>query len=334
MIQTMERQAELPLVPQPIPFNAQNFIERLSDIIVKYDDEDEQFKIWSDPLSKKLFSWGIKLLAFGQWDDTIIKIHLNKLAKKIFINPLDGSSLESPVLERQWVWEEKALSDYQRLSPVSPFDQQPMLPMRIHAFGRAMLSLINSAPADFLRPPSNGTLLINTKSPGFMDWALMANYNDFQFRQYKLAFYQVLADRAKKAQGIASLRDELKKISTQATKLFRESKQLVRQERERAEQAVVAHEQLINQRIESIEQDHQHTVSVLRERVEDGVLQLERAQTELSHERYLNAQNSNEIRRVRAETQSIQVRFAMAVQEIAELKEALRKSKKKKFIIF
>lgn len=93
----------------------------------------ERYRSWKDPLSKKLFAWGVEVISLDLKGDNFSPqaqeralILADELARKILINPFDNSSLTEPMLDRErWVWEKSMLDDVRTLTPNSPFTNKP-----------------------------------------------------------------------------------------------------------------------------------------------------------------------------------------------------------------
>ncbi len=118
------------LSPQALPAVgvAQELQESLSTILEKYKD-------WKDPLSKKLFAWGVEVISLdlegNEWSSQAqakATSLADDLARKILVNPLDNSPLMKPLIDRgRWIWDKWMLDDFRRLAPTagSPFTNQP-----------------------------------------------------------------------------------------------------------------------------------------------------------------------------------------------------------------
>lgn len=107
---------------------AQELQESLTAILEKY-------KGWKDPLSKKLFAWGVDVISLdlegNGWSSQAQAKAMclaDDLARKILVNPLDDSPLTKPMIDRgRWIWDKWMLDDFRRLAPKagSPFTNQP-----------------------------------------------------------------------------------------------------------------------------------------------------------------------------------------------------------------
>jgi hypothetical protein len=130
----------------------------------------ERYPGWDDILSKKLFTWGIDTCKMaiknGAKGLTIIAAiaqeRFDELSK-ILVNPLDGSPLQEPVLEREWTWEAWQHAECRRLfSSVSPLDGEPMSPNPpSHLFVKEMIDWLHqqtTSSALILRPASSSDL--------------------------------------------------------------------------------------------------------------------------------------------------------------------------------
>lgn len=126
------------------------YIENLGDLLLKYEN-------WNDSLSEKLLKWGNKTFLevkdpnFVINEDTKQRAlnRINKLTHQILINPLGGSPLRAPVLERTWIWEKSDLEDYAALRSQSPFDEQQLEAARPHDFALDMLKWISGVQKTF-----------------------------------------------------------------------------------------------------------------------------------------------------------------------------------------
>ena len=101
----------------------------------------DKYAAWTDPLSQRLKEYLSKTdnpLTLGR--------RIEVLTSEILVNPFNERiPLQSPVLDRVWVWEESFLSHYQQQTglTISPFDGQP-INAKPHAFAREILALVRS----------------------------------------------------------------------------------------------------------------------------------------------------------------------------------------------
>jgi hypothetical protein len=174
----------IPLTPKTITCgDLRYYLDRLDDIIGKFHT---QRKNWTDTLSKRLFDWSKRaILEIDPQDlpdtvkvptevlkDAVALIEI--LRREILVNPLSqGDALKSPVLERNWVWEEWMYHNYVTVQNgidrlTSPFDDQPMEPIRVHQFAVEMLQWMNSvihlAPAASAVIPAERSVVLLERS--------------------------------------------------------------------------------------------------------------------------------------------------------------------------
>ncbi len=109
---------------------------KLLDILKTYEGEN-------DPLSLSLFSWAEDVCQLLIEEPanfrTLLARKINQLQREILINPISGSPLEMPVLQRGRLWEEWMLLHNRELSRYSPYDGLPFDAHQIHAFALEMI---------------------------------------------------------------------------------------------------------------------------------------------------------------------------------------------------
>lgn len=105
---------------------------------------------WDDHLSKRLHRWCEKVFSTSIGDRASALAHgekvLNRLSTKILVNPFDDRyPLLSPVLDRNWTWEEWTLCDYMDRTKRkdSPYDGQA-IDAKPHLFARAMIAWLRT----------------------------------------------------------------------------------------------------------------------------------------------------------------------------------------------
>jgi hypothetical protein len=108
--------------------NFESQIDRLTDIL-------DQYQGYNDSLSKSLFRWGASVLQiavkhYSSATEEMAKIaseRIHELATELLVNPLDGRSLQDPILERDWTWEREVHQDCRQLfKTISPLDGEVM----------------------------------------------------------------------------------------------------------------------------------------------------------------------------------------------------------------
>lgn len=119
-------------------------ISELKSIIGKHQGT------YNDPLSERVVVWHKSTMdslsnlkkngANTQELECGLHESINSLRQEILVNPLDGSRLKQPFLERNWVWERWMHDDCSTLSPHSPLDNQPMDGATPHEFASEMLA--------------------------------------------------------------------------------------------------------------------------------------------------------------------------------------------------
>jgi hypothetical protein len=269
-------------------------LDDLTEILLDHES-------WNDPLSKRMFKWGAKVLQFDLTKDlelskvfqSNVKKQIDRLATKILVNHLDKAPLKNPLLvNNEFVWEEWMLNDYLDLPKTSSFDQEQFKNVVPHAFAQEMLEwmeTINSflpvfdAPSTSLIPVQGqeGRMVVN--KPIVLSQSAMTSHtaNAQQVAQFKLISYTMLVQNMHLKRNMRSMRKEIEH-STRAVELFREQMQLIiREEKALAERQANAHEQALNQRIGHIEKAHETTVNVLNSRIDANSQQLKNAQEKL-----------------------------------------------------
>lgn len=290
-------------------FDAETALDQLGKILIKYDS-------WRDPLSLRLFKWGAKAVSvdlaggsLGSAEWIAARTQIDKLRHKILVNPLDGSPLQHPVLEREWTWEGWQLEHYRTLHPQSPFDGERLTSLRPHDFALEMLAWIGSlrfVSCDF--PASILERSLITRDSCEMDPAFQV------FIYCQLARNAVLASTVKEG-----LRGPMKEATQAYANLWRKTQELIHQQTELAEKRAALHEQNIHRRIECIEQAHQATTDVLQDRIEEGMRQLHITQGHLNEAKTTCSLQEADIRRLRA-------LYAQKAQEVEDLRRSSSKS--------
>jgi hypothetical protein len=119
------RDIPIPLVLTP-KNSANKALDKLATIFGKFSE-------WNDPLSQRVFSWGVSTLEKIEdpaEEEAFIKLAMERtdeLMREILINPIDGQPLKEPVLEHTWTWERWIHTDYRHLfNGISPLDGGPM----------------------------------------------------------------------------------------------------------------------------------------------------------------------------------------------------------------
>lgn len=128
---------------------AKTSLMQLVEILEKYEN-------WNDPLSLKLFDWGAKAITIiskiskNNDYEKFAKESIQFLVQSILVSDLTGSTLKTPLLDRQWVWEEAELKQFQAETQcnLSPFDQIA-IQQTPHLFANAMISWVDSSKKIF-----------------------------------------------------------------------------------------------------------------------------------------------------------------------------------------
>lgn len=200
-------------------------VESLSNIIANHTDK-------VDPLSKKLFEWGTGVIDralknMSKSQNVIAAIAQERLdvLSKILVSPLDGSPLQDPRSERDWVWEARQHAECRWLfSSVSPFDNQPMSPEPpSHLFAKEMIDWLHEQitfRALILRPAA---------SSDFQPIELAVLSNDPVSAMFRRVNYQVRAKLAQQKKVDEEI-DKVKLWAEQGAIQLREENQQARQE--------------------------------------------------------------------------------------------------------
>lgn len=274
-------------------------LNELTQIFVEYET-------WNDPLSEKLFEWGANVLKFDTAHEsefselfhTNVRNCINQLATEILVNPLGGGQLQTPILvDEEWVWEAAVLSDYINSCPgipVNPLsrDKQPIQNIIPHAFAQKMIQWtkkINSFISTFDFPSvsiitvgEQGALMSLPRSIASSSSAMTSPSAARQIAFLKFNYYTVLAQNVLTKRELQLMRTEIEQ-GTRSVALFREQLQaMIRQERDLAESRARAHEHQLNEHLETIQEAHTTEVTVLNERINDGLHQIRNTQEQVT----------------------------------------------------
>lgn len=250
----------------------------------------EKYKEWKDPLSQKLFAWGVAVVSIdlegttqAELDQGVISL-ADELASKVLRNPLDNSPLEKPMLDRGlWVWEKAALDDYRSIAPKahSPFDNKPFDVMP-HHFALDVMEWTSSLPVDIAL--KGRVEKVESKRAAGASQDLVSRDNP-QARELRHATYCLQA----LAFVINQVRDENIKLNetisegTRKIEAFKASvAQLAQQEAQRAAAAAQDHLDRVEARITASEQTHSATVAVLNSSLQDTSSRLSQRTQELN----------------------------------------------------
>jgi hypothetical protein len=141
-----------PPLPSPTVRDYGAAAESLIKILKRYPKEK-----WTDLLSTKLIASGEDVIRLAEANrkaeiskmKAIAQACLEKL-KKTLVNPLTKTPLQTPVLEREWTWEDWMHEDCRRLFSAlrieeSPLDDKPMDPHpALHPLAKEMIDWLNS----------------------------------------------------------------------------------------------------------------------------------------------------------------------------------------------
>lgn len=285
-------------------FDYRSYIDHLVDILLKYEE-------WNDPLSVRLLKWGDRTYVSASEQEFVLnaetmikaKKRINKLLKNVLINPLDTSPLLDPVLERHWTWERVFLEDYQTLTSKSDYDNEEMNPMVPHKFARKMIVWANTIIFEIDTPVSASTDVIPAESsnPSYIDRTLVVPTNHPEVNALKLLFYQQFIQAAISREAVRQdLRGQINSTRRMMVQLRSETRALIAQEVERAERNAEAHEAVIDQRFNHVEQIHGETVDLLRTRIQDDEREIQNIRTELHGSEMKNLEQERSIAHLRA----------------------------------
>ncbi len=264
--------------------NPEVYVEAICEILEKYKD-------WKDPLSKKLFAWGVDVISIDleRMSQTAIDQRVlglaDELASKILLNPLDHSPLVKPMLDRSlWVWEKESLDDYRYIAPKanSPFDNKPF-DVTPHHFALDILEWTRALPID-IHLLGKAERAENKQEAGALQ-VLIPREKQLGDQQLRFATYCIQALSFVTTQ----LKDQNAKLNdtiaqgTKRLEAFKDSvAQLARQEAERAEAAAKAHFDSVETTITANAKVHSTTVAVLNSSLQDTNHRLTKRTEELN----------------------------------------------------
>jgi hypothetical protein len=252
-------------------------LETLTPILEKYG------KWRGDPLSLELEKWGKKV------NTSNLELSIVKLFSKILINPLDPSlRLKKPLLDRQWIWEERFLKDYLAKAEtpnLSPFDQKPMK-VEPHLFAQALL--------DWAAPEESAT---ETRAVEKVDSKALAPDRDISRKTQII--YTVLAQRFVQRQLWSNLTRSMNESShalTQST-AGAESHALVLKEQN--ERGVASYTHALSESAVSLKDTLKACVEVREVIVSDREKDLRQTQKDLEKMKAIRASQLEQIESLR-----------------------------------
>ncbi len=278
---------------------------QLNSIMLAYENE-------MDELSDDLFNWCEEVLTHVEEHpgEGVPAIHafaqekLRELRYQILINDYDVTNpdprmtktLVCPMIDREWIWEKKVLDLYLALSPLSPFDEQP-IQARAHNFALAMLDWSEDL---YVNPGKKlGTEHDREIIPaGFQATPILKNpfMNQIKLRLYQEVAKNILTQKKLKnirrnnAQELAIMRRELQDISAAE----------VRRAQRCAQEAV----DIITNNIKGLKLAHQQEVKALQDIQNIVETKIEAQERQLSVQQNLIhqlGQKLTHMERVRAE---------------------------------
>ena len=231
--------------------NFESQIDHLTDILDKYQGYD-------DSLSKSLFRWGARVLQIAvkhhfTSPEEMAKIsseRIHELATEILVNPLDGRSLQYPILERDWTWERGVHQDCRQLfKAISPLDGEAMNEApAAHLFALEMIAWARVfTPAEEV---SSTQLSLFVEGSGIV-------------AMVRCFVYQRLAKAAIVQKQQRELRDSMEFALISVDERMVHMRKLDLQIMEEAEEKAADHEVALDRRIGSITQIHRDHLGAL-----------------------------------------------------------------------
>lgn len=249
-------------------FDCRAYLNELEGYLCTYD-------LNTDPLSERLHKWGRRTVLACYAPHFIFDAEaiqkagrrIQKLLKRVLINPLDTSPLCQPVLERHWTWEKWMLEDYQTLTTKSGFDQEEMAPMVPHTFAKMMLLWAHSFPFLPEEPLSSSTEITPVAPSCLIDRSLMQHSENPGVKMLKLFTYQQFIQAAIAREAIRELRYQVNETRRAMVEIREDNRAIIAENVERYEREAAEHEALIERRFEEVEEIHQGTVNLLNTRI-------------------------------------------------------------------
>lgn len=155
-----------------------------------------------------------------------------------------------------------------------------------------------------------------------MNCELITSHKDPTSQLLKLFVYSQLASNVIMTQGLRVLRLEMQEGVNLLSKIWKETREIVRIESEITRREIDLHSQRIMQKIENIGQIHQQTVNILNFQINEQIKKLEETRHRLEENEQIVVLQGHEIRNLRTH-------FLQKQHEIMHLNQ---KHKKKKFL--
>lgn len=248
---------------------------------------------WNDTLSQDIRVWSVKiakvdLRALRSLDDvhTIACASVQELAEKVLLNPLDGSPLQEPVLERTWVWEKRMYDDYRELINRSPFDKEPMAAALPHTFAQKIMAWLATTKA-FLqagaRGGASGVTRPETKEnreivPAFARPFVSLSAMEALSPQDRLIYYLQLAQKANLIQKNKQQLAKCRQSRTQTAQFSEAAAAKVKKSVDEAKKEAKVDLQRVNDRIDAMDVAHRAQIDILH----NGLAAARREQERLS----------------------------------------------------
>lgn len=265
----------------PSDFNRDDFGDRLSAILDKFIDE-------KDPLSKKLYRWGTRMLEMtGVYHNNheqpmnmrAVADMVDEFKKKTILNAITHQPLQNPVLMGRQTLEEWQCRIYRQLFTQSPFDGTPTsLEPKLHEFAREMIGLVHtlqlSIPEDQpanhqLVPAERESALIPAGGVEPLDQGQMVLLSRFpQFDGMRRFMFQQLALKALSYEQGERLQEQLDQAVVNVDYFMEQVREMDRAVLTAGEELSAAHFRELEERLQGIDRIHSSTITQLNEQRE------------------------------------------------------------------
>lgn len=309
----------------PLILRFQNPSNTLDEKIGELVSILEKHKNCKDPLSIKIRSWAVKIelpeneeeVLTEKFKEETLK-NIQRLFKEILVDPMDGSPLQDPMLDRKdWVWEKWKLQDWLKFSLLSPYDKKPIEAIP-HQFANEISTWAKNCSEMMGINTSIETAIIQVGEATHLDQAIVTqNSEQNQFiAMQKVSTYLILAEKAKRLREcenqIAVLVQQKEMFALSAAREREKSNQAI----EQAEKFAEAELNEIRTEIDQSTQSQQRTVAILMSRLEVDKLRIDAAEQRATQSENRTAQQELEIAALRKAYAEKEVSTRVVYQEV------------------